>query len=111
MSNFKNRIITISGDPSSGKSTVIEQLRKDLEDKGFKVSVYSIGNEFREMAKEKGLSVEEFNVYAEKRKNIDKMIDDQVAKRGEEINSIKVPKNTIFTNEKREREFIDNRYI
>ena len=32
-------------------------------------------------------------------------------KRGEEINSIKVPKNTIFTNEKREREFIDNRYI
>ena len=91
MSNFKNRIITISGDPSSGKSTVIEQLRKDFEDKGFKVSVYSIGNEFREMAKEKGLSVEEFNVYAEKRKSIDKMIDDQVAKRGEEINSKERP--------------------
>ena len=34
MSNLINRIITISGEPASGKSTVINRLREDYEKKG-----------------------------------------------------------------------------
>lgn len=91
MSEFKNRIITISGEPASGKSTVIKKLKKDYEEKGYNVHIFSVGHEFRKLAIEKGLSIEEFNEYMIKRGNIDQLIDSTVAKRGGEINSKERP--------------------
>lgn len=87
MSKFKNRIITISGEPASGKSTVINKLKEDYEKLGYNVHIFSIGHEFRKIAQEKGLSIEELNKYMIERGNIDEIIDSAVAKRGEEINS------------------------
>lgn len=89
MSEFRNRIITISGEPASGKSTVIDKLKQDYEKLGYNVHIFSIGHEFRKMAQEKGLSIEEFNGYMTKRDNIDEIIDTAVAERGKEINSKK----------------------
>ena len=91
MSEFKNRIITISGEPASGKSTVLEALRKKYEEKGFKVHIFKVGHEFRRIAKEKGMTIEELNEYMTKRGSIDKLIDSTVTKKGEEINSKERP--------------------
>ena len=86
MSEIKNRIITISGEPASGKSTVIKKLKDDYEKKGYKVNISTIGHEFRRIAQERGLTIQEFNEYIEKRSNIDKFIDGEVKKQGELIN-------------------------
>jgi len=92
MSEIRNRIITISGEPASGKSTVIDKLKKDYEAMGYKVHIYSVGHEFRRLAQERELSVGEFNKFVSDRGDIDKLIDEAVAKRGEEINSKERPK-------------------
>lgn len=95
MSKIKNRIITISGEPASGKSTVINKLKEDYEKQGFNVHIFSVGHEFRKIAQEKGLTIEELNEYMTKRENIDKLIDSTVAQRGKEINS-KLRENDIY---------------
>jgi len=92
MSDFKNRIITISGNPSSGKSTVIRKLKNDYEEKGYNVHIYSVGHEFRKIADERGITIEELNEYMSKRSEIDELIDSTVSKRGAEINSKERPK-------------------
>ena len=92
MSEIRNRIITISGEPASGKSTVIDRIKKDYEAMGYKVHIYSVGHEFRRLAQERGLSVGEFNKFVSDRTDIDELIDAAVAKRGEEINSKERPK-------------------
>ena len=89
MSEIKNRIITISGEPASGKSTVIKRLKEEYEKQGYNVHIFSVGNEFRKMAQEKGLSIEEFNKFIVGREDIDRLIDSAVAQRGKEINSKK----------------------
>lgn len=97
MSEFKNRVITISGSPSSGKSTIIEQLKKDYESKGYTVHIFKIGDIMREMAAEKGLTIEKFNQFLTENNitNIDNQIDSLVAKKGTQINSKERP-NDIF---------------
>ena len=50
MENFKNRIITISGDPASGKGTVTEELKRIYEAQGLEVEVVSVGDKFREIS-------------------------------------------------------------
>lgn len=89
MSEFKNRIITISGEPASGKSTVIKKLKEDYEKQGYKVKIFSIGDMLREMALERGMTIEQFNKFlaANPNINIDKQIDSIVAKKGKQINS------------------------
>lgn len=87
MSNFKNRIITISGEPASGKSTVIKELKKYYEEQGLLVHISTIGHEFRKIAEERGMSIKELNKYMEKRSGIDEYIDSQVARQGKEINN------------------------
>jgi predicted cytidylate kinase len=62
--------ITISGTPGSGKSTVGKLLEKKL---GIKY-VYS-GKIFRETAKKYKMSLDEFGIYCEKNKEIDKELD------------------------------------
>jgi len=62
--------ITISGTPGSGKSTVGKLLEKKLRVK----YIYS-GKIFREIAKNYNMSLEEFDKYCEKNKEIDQELD------------------------------------
>lgn len=79
--------ITITGNLGSGKSSI----GKILKEKGYEI--VSTGNIFRELAKQKGLSVEEFNKQVnEATKNgdrsVDQMIDDTTARIGREKDHI-----------------------
>jgi len=76
-------VITISGTPGSGKSTVAELLK---EKTGLKY-VYS-GMIFRNLAKEYKMSLEEFGKYCEKNSDVDKKLDDRqvdILKKGDVI--------------------------
>lgn len=79
--------ITITGNLGSGKSSVA----KILKEKGYEYS--STGNIFRQLAMEKGLSVEEFNKQVNEAASrgdhsVDKMIDDTTTKIGEERDNV-----------------------
>ena len=79
--------ITITGNLGSGKSSIA----KIIKEKGYEI--ISTGNIFRELAMEKGLSVEEFNQQvneATKRgdHSVDQMIDDMTTKIGKERDQI-----------------------
>ena len=65
-------IVTISGTPGSGKSTVAKAIAKDL---GLKH--YSAGDFMREMAESRGISLMELTKQAGKDTSIDKEIDDR----------------------------------
>lgn len=62
----KKHIITIAGDLASGKGTVTELLKRDL---GY--SIYKNGEYFRSLAREKGMSITEFNIYVKEHPEID----------------------------------------
>ncbi len=75
--------ITISGPPGSGKTTACKSLSEAL---GLKAVVF--GTLFREMAKEKGLTLAEMGDLAERDPSIDKVIDErllQIARENEDI--------------------------
>lgn len=79
--------ITITGNLGSGKSSI----GKVLKEKGYEI--VSTGNIFRELAMEKGLSVEEFNKQVNEAtrrgdRSVDQMIDDTTAKIGRERDHI-----------------------
>ena len=80
-------IISISGKPGSGKSTVTKMLAEKL---GLKH--HYMGGIIRNMAKEKGLTLQEF--YA-KNTDVDKLIDDHLTKLGKEQDNIR-PAKRIF---------------
>ncbi len=63
-------IITVSGPPGSGKTTVSKILCKKLN-----YDLVSGGDIFRKMAKENNMSLEEFSKYAEKDPEFDKKLD------------------------------------
>lgn len=65
--------ITISGPIGSGKSTVGKILAKSM---GFQF--FSGGHFFREQAREHGMTIEEFNLYAESHPEIDRKQDQMV---------------------------------
>lgn len=78
-----NNIITISGDPGSGKSTVRNALKKYYEGQGKKVILYSVGDIFRDLAEKHGMTVTEFNQFLEKNNcNVDENIESTVKKYG-----------------------------
>ena len=63
--------ITITGDPGSGKSTFA---RAVAEKTGFQL--ITTGNIFRKLAAEKGISITDINIMAEKQAEIDRQVDD-----------------------------------
>lgn len=77
--------ITISGKAGTGKSTVANLLSKKL-----KLKHYSIGDLMRVMAKEKGLSLLEFNKLAEKDASIDFELDNKLKELGKTKNNFVV---------------------
>ena len=66
----KRNVITIAGDLASGKGTVTNLLKEEL---GYEI--YRNGEYFRKLAKEKGMSVTEFNKYVEDYPEIDIQIE------------------------------------
>ncbi|MFX1389232.1 MAG: (d)CMP kinase [Promethearchaeota archaeon] len=66
-------IITISGLHGTGKSTISKLIAEKLG-----LQYYSTGQAFRELAKEMGLTLEEFSKYAEKNPEIDKKLDNKI---------------------------------
>lgn len=57
-------IVTIMGPPGSGKDTVANRLVEVLKEKGKNYELISMGNLRRAAAKEKGMTIEEFNVWS-----------------------------------------------
>jgi len=64
-------IITITGPPGSGKSTIAKLLSEKL-----KLRQYSVGEFRRDIAKKRGISLEELNKEDEKTGETDKMADE-----------------------------------
>ena len=84
-------IITISGTPGSGKSTVGKILAERL---GFKR--YYMGGMRREAAKKAGMTLAEFNKLGEKDFSTDKFVDDLLVKIGKEEDNLVVEGRTAF---------------
>lgn len=68
-------IITVSGLPGSGTTTIANLLSKALN-----LKLISTGETFRELARKKGVSLEEFGKLAENSSKIDKELDKSVLK-------------------------------
>lgn len=71
-------IITITGDPGAGKTTIAKLLAKRL---GYKY--YSMGDLRGKMAMERGMTIDELNKLGEKEAWTDKEVDDYQKKLGE----------------------------
>lgn len=107
MSEIRNMIITISGEPASGKSTIVKSLKQKYEEAGYTVEVVSIGHLWREAAVETYkrirpgiqhptlVEIHEDPDFENFRKDIDLALDRKVKERGEEINSKSRP-NQVF---------------
>lgn len=65
--------ITIGGLPGSGKSTVSKILAQKLN-----LNYLNAGDIFRNLAKKKGMTLEEFGVYAEQNPSVDQAIDNKL---------------------------------
>ena len=63
-------VIAVSGLPGSGKSTLAKRLAE-----AYGLRYISSGMLFRKMAKERGMTLEEFTKYAERKHSIDRSID------------------------------------
>ncbi|NVM17909.1 MAG: cytidylate kinase family protein [Candidatus Lokiarchaeota archaeon] len=72
-------IIAISGLHGTGKSTIAKLLADKLD-----ILYYSTGQAFRDLAKENNMSLEEYTSFVEKHPNIDKELDNKVAKMANE---------------------------
>ncbi len=84
-------IITISGYPGSGKSTAGKMLAKKLRYK-----FYSIGAIRRAMAKERGMTLQEFNVHGEKHAFTDRDVDEWQRKLGQTTDKLVIEGRTSF---------------
>ncbi len=76
-------IVTISGLAGSGTSTVGKLLAKEFE-----LKYICTGEIFREMAKEKGMSLEEFSKLTESDPSFDKKVDDTSVESAKQDNTL-----------------------
>jgi predicted cytidylate kinase len=74
-------IITISGLHGTGKSTIGKLLAKKLG-----LNYYSTGEMFRELAREKNMSLEEFTNFIERHPEIDRELDNKIIEKAKEDN-------------------------
>lgn len=84
-------IITLSGLPGSGKSTVATRLAETL---GW--PRYYMGRLWRELARQRGVTLPELQAEAEKDQTVDKMIDAMVKSLGEKEDNIIIESRTAF---------------
>lgn len=103
MSKVKNKIITISGEPASGKSTVVQEIKNKYEKMGYNIHIVSVGNVFRELVKKEYLKtypdkteasladIQNDKEFMSKLHSIDGMVDSEVARKGREINKEERP--------------------
>ena len=76
-------IITITGNPGSGKSTIAKILLERL-----KAERIYVGGMFRAMAREKGVTLEEFNDYAQKHPDVDVDADKRAAQEARRLEKL-----------------------
>ncbi|HVO28578.1 MAG TPA: AAA family ATPase [Candidatus Paceibacterota bacterium] len=88
---MKRRIITISGVPGSGKSSAAAGIARALGYEHF-----SSGDLFRKMAAERGISIEEMNLVAEKQREIDHGVDELLVTLGKEKDDFVIDSRTAF---------------
>lgn len=103
MNKIKNKIITISGEPASGKSTLVKKMGEKYRKMGYSVHIIITGHIFRDRVKKEYLrmypdrtdanlaDIQVDETFAEKRTEIDTAIDEWVAQFGNEINSRERP--------------------
>ena len=80
---MKKHIITLSGYPGSGKSSTGNGLATKL---GY--TRFSSGDFMRNIARERGISLEEFNTLAKTDPAIDNMVDGEIRRVGEQDNLV-----------------------
>lgn len=76
-------IVTIGGLPGSGKSTVAKLLAERL-----KMEYFNAGDVFRSLAAKRGLTLEEFGIFAEKNPSVDQAIDKKVVELAKKDNIV-----------------------
>ncbi|MEM0173826.1 MAG: AAA family ATPase [Sulfolobaceae archaeon] len=76
-------IIVISGPPGSGKTSVAKELSRRLN-----IPYISAGGLFRKIAEEKGISVVELNILAEKNFEIDRLVDSEIINTVKKFNDV-----------------------
>ncbi|MBU4501365.1 MAG: cytidylate kinase family protein [Nanoarchaeota archaeon] len=81
-------IISISGTPGAGKSTIAKMIAEEL-----RLKRYYMGGIIRKMAQEKGMTLDEFYGQDE---NVDKEIDDYLVQLGKEEDNFIVEGRTAF---------------
>lgn len=86
-----NMIITLSGMPGSGKSTVAKILARRL-----RMKRYYIGELRRKMAKERGMTLEELNRLGEREAWTDKVVDDYQKELGKKEDNFIIEGRTSF---------------
>ena len=74
MSDIRNKIITISGEPVSGKSTVVKMIKEKYENMGYRVHIVTTGNLFRERV------IKEYSKMYPSKKDINLAVTKQVEK-------------------------------
>jgi len=84
-------IISISGKPGSGKSSIAKLISKKL-----KMKHHYVGALRREMARKRKMTIHEFNKLGEKEDFTDKEVDDFVKKLGKEEDNFIIESRTAF---------------
>ncbi|MFA5030869.1 MAG: cytidylate kinase family protein, partial [Patescibacteria group bacterium] len=84
-------IITINGKPGSGKSSVAQLLAERLH-----LEYIDIGEIRRRAAKEKGMTLEEYNKWGETTTESDKPVDDLLVQTGKEKDAMVISGRTAF---------------
>lgn len=103
MDNIRNKIITISGEPASGKSTVVSAISNKYKKMGYNIHIISVGKVFRELAIKEYIKeypdrtntsladIQNDKDFMEKIHSIDCIVDNEIAKKGKKINQQERP--------------------